>query len=159
MPINGTLSPDRLAFFQAIADEIADPRYAGMNVTQKSADLETKRFPAPVPAREFRDRLVTTGLWARLEAIDADLDARTVVLMLESINSAASMADIDVESPQVQNVLARLVAKANLSQAEADAISALADNRISRADQIRAAHPTMNKKIVPGRVEQAEMLP
>jgi hypothetical protein len=125
---------------QALIDELKQPQYAGLT-DQQAADAvnaKTVQQSAPVPAQQIRLTLASRGKLAAIKRIGDNTAApeppydacATLMALLEADDT------IDIQNAAVSAASAILIQHNLLTQADADAIAALAVKTVPWVDTV-----------------------
>ena len=125
-----------------LSDELTnDPLsrgYSGMDDEAAAADIMTVYRDGEVPEREIKLQLMRQQTYSGI--CDARNDTghagHAVAVMCYELLNDNDRADIDVTDADIVTQLAALVATGLLTQANSDEITALKNNRRSRADEL-----------------------
>jgi hypothetical protein len=139
-----------MADYEALKTEIAtDPLsrgYAGMTDDALAGSLSAVDRDGPtidVPIAAIEEFLLINGLLAGLEALAearpvtaSSAAARSLIGLVRSTRLTEVTMSIPEKASQIENMLAALIAAGALTQAQGDALLALAAPKISRAQEI-----------------------
>jgi hypothetical protein len=126
----------------ALATEIARPGYAGLTAQQvaDAVNAKTVTVRRPVPTWLVRQAAIEGGFWAGIvEARDSSVDAvrRLAVNVLAWIDDqSGTVQTVDMDRPSVVAMRAALVSAGICTQAQADALNALADTTIPWTESV-----------------------
>lgn len=126
----------------ALRDEIIKPAYSGLTDQQVADAVNAKAVAVrrPVPTWAVRQAAIEGGFWAAIvEARDSSVDAvrRLAVNVLAWIDDqSGTVQTVDMDRPSVIAMRAALVSAGICTQAQADALNALADATIPWTESV-----------------------
>ena len=126
----------------ALRDEIIKPAYSGLTDQQVADAVNAKAVAVrrPVPTWAVRQAAIEGGFWAAIvEARDSSVDAvrRLAVNVLAWIDDqSGTVQTVDMDRPSVVAMRAALVSAGICTQAQADALNALADATIPWTESV-----------------------
>lgn len=125
---------------QALAVELRQPEYAGLSDEQAAAAINAKTVLVrrPVPTWKVRQAAIAGGYWASLvQARDVAQTAAIAINVLAWIDDqSGTIQTVDMDSPAAGAMRSALVQAGIVTQAQADALSALADNAIPWTESV-----------------------
>jgi hypothetical protein len=127
--------------------------YSTMTETEVVADLNAMTRPMPVPDREVKLALMRQGSWATILKAQSDVThpGRDVALLVVALLDDWDRGDLDFNDADVQYQMGAMVATGLVTQAQADAVVAMQENRQSRAQELNLG------RVQPGDVERGRM--
>jgi hypothetical protein len=126
----------------ALAAKIALPAYAGMSDQQISDAINGLRVSVrrPVPTWMVRQTAIEAGYWPALvearESTTPAVRALAITVLAWIDDQSGTIQSVDMDRPAVVGMRAALVAAGICSQAQADALSALADQSIPWTESV-----------------------
>lgn len=127
---------------EALAEELAKPEYAGMT-DQEAADAvnaKTVAVRVPVDTWQIKQYAVEQGVWGAMKVALRSSDTPAEVYGLCSSivdwidDPSGKIGRVDVDLPSVQTMLGSLVLTGLATQAQVDAIVAMADQTLRWVD-------------------------
>ena len=125
-----------------LAAEIALPAYAGMTDQQTADAVNAKRLTVrrPVPTYLVRRKACEGLYWSDMidacESSEVMLKKLSRAMMIWINDTSGTVQTIDMDLPAVVSVMAGLVSFGVITQAQADALSALADASIPWTESV-----------------------
>ena len=126
----------------ALAAKIAEPQYAGMADQPLADAINALRVSVrrPVPTYLVRRKACEGLYWSDLldacESSDVMLKKLARAMMIWINDTSGTVQTIDMDLPAVVSVMGALVSYGIITQAQADALSALADVSILWTDSV-----------------------
>lgn len=126
----------------ALAEEIRKPEYAGLSDQAVADMVNAKRVAVrrPVPTWAVRRAAIEGGFWAWLvEARESQTPAMRAlaISVLAWIDDQSGVVQtVDMDLPAVASMRSQLVAAGICTQAQADALDALADAEIPWSESV-----------------------
>ena len=126
----------------ALAAKIAEPRYAGLSDQLLADAVNALRVSVrrPVPTYLVRRKACEGLYWSDLidacESSEVMLKKLSRAMMIWVNDTSGTVQTIDMDLPAVVSVMAGLVSFGVITQAQADALSALADASIPWTESV-----------------------
>ena len=126
----------------ALAAKIAEPRYAGLSDQLLADAVNGLRVSVrrPVPTWMVRQAAIEAGYWPSLvearESTTPAIRALAITVLAWIDDQSGTIQSVDMDRPAVVGMRATLVASGIVTQAQADALSALADASIPWAESV-----------------------
>lgn len=126
----------------ALAAKIALPAYAGLSDQQIADAVNGLRVSVrrPVPTWQVRQAAIEAGYWPALvearESTTPAVRALAITVLAWVDDQSGTIQSVDMDRPAVVNMRAALVQAGICSQAQADALSSLADASIPWTESV-----------------------
>ena len=126
----------------ALAAKIAEPQYRGMDNQLLADAVNGLRVSVrrPVPTWLVRQTAIESGYWPALiqarESTTPAVRALAITVLAWIDDQSGTIQSVDMDRPAVVNMRAALVQAGICSQAQADALSALADQSIPWTESV-----------------------
>jgi hypothetical protein len=126
----------------ALASKIAEPQYAGLSDQLLADAVNGLRVSVrrPVPTWQVRQAAIEGGYWPSLiEARETGANparALAITVLAWVDDQSGTIQSVDMDRPAVVNMRAALVQAGICSQAQADALKALADASIPWTESV-----------------------
>jgi len=126
----------------ALASKIAEPQYRGMDNQLLADAVNGLRVSVrrPVPTWQVRQTAIEGGYWPALiearESTTPAVRALAITVLAWIDDQSGTIQSVDMDRAAVVNMRAALVQAGICSQAQADALSALADASISWTESV-----------------------
>jgi len=126
----------------ALAAKIAEPQYAGMADQPLADAINALRVSVrrPVPTWQVRQTAIESGYWPLLvearESTTPAVRALAITVLAWVDDQSGTIQSVDMDRPAVVGMRAALVQAGICSQAQADALSALADQSIPWTESV-----------------------
>ena len=126
----------------ALAAKIREPQYAGLTNQLLADAVNGLRVSVrrPVPTWLVRQTAIEGGYWPSLiearESTTPAVRALAITVLAWIDDQSGTIQSVDMDRPAVVNMRAALVQAGICSQAQADALSALADHSIPWTDSV-----------------------
>lgn len=118
---------------QALRDELARPEYAGLSDAAAADAINAKRVSVrrPVPTWLVRQTAIEGGYWPALvearESTTPAIRSLAITVLAWIDDQSGTIQTVDLDRPSVGQMRAALVAAGLVTQAQADALNALAE--------------------------------
>jgi hypothetical protein len=125
-----------------LAAKIAEPQYAGLSEQLLSDAINALRVTVrrPVPTWLVRQTAIEGGYWPALiearESTTPAIRALAITVLAWVDDQSGTIQSVDMDRPAVVGMRAALVQAGICSQAQADALSALADQSIPWTESV-----------------------
>ena len=126
----------------ALAAKIAEPQFAGLSDQALADAINALRVSVrrPVPTWLVRQSAIEGGYWPSLvearESTTPQLRALAITVLAWVDDQSGTIQTVDMDRPAVVGMRAALVQAGIVTQSQADAISALADQSISWTESV-----------------------
>jgi hypothetical protein len=126
----------------ALAAKIAEPQYRGMDNQLLADAVNGLRVSVrrPVPTWQVRQTAIEGGYWPALiearESTTPAVRALAITVLAWIDDQSGTIQSVDMDRPAVVNMRAALVQAGICSQAQADALSALANHSIPWTESV-----------------------
>ena len=126
----------------ALAAKIAEPQYRGLSDQLLADAINGLRVSVrrPVPTWMVRQAAIEAGYWPSLvesrESTTPAIRALAITVLAWIDDQSGTIQSVDMDRPAVVQMRAALVAAGICSQAQADALSALADASIPWTESV-----------------------
>ena len=127
---------------QKLAAKIAEPQYAGLTDQALADAINALRVSVrrPVPTWQARQTAIEGGYWPLLvearESTTPAVRALAITVLAWVDDQSGTIQSVDMDRPAVVGMRAALVQAGICSQAQADALSALADVSIPWTESV-----------------------
>ena len=126
----------------ALAAKIREPQYAGLSDQLMADAINGLRVSVrrPVPTWQVRQTAIESGYWPLLvearESTTPAVRALAITVLAWVDDQSGTIQSVDMDRPAVVGMRAALVQAGICSQAQADALSALADQSIPWTESV-----------------------
>jgi hypothetical protein len=126
----------------ALAAKLAEPQYAGLSDQLLADAINALRVSVrrPVPTWQVRQAAIEGGYWPALvearESTTPAIRALAITVLAWVDDQSGTIQTVDMDRDAVVNMLAALVQAGICSQAQSDALSALADASIPWTESV-----------------------
>jgi hypothetical protein len=126
----------------ALASKIAEPQYAGLNDQLLADAVNGLRVSVrrPVPTWQVRQTAIEGGYWPALvearESTTPAIRGLAITVLAWIDDQSGTIQSVDMDRPAVVGMRSALVEAGICSQAQADALSALADQSIPWTESV-----------------------